>query len=88
MGYEAFCHEIGDDFLLDPMEVWKLPPIDIVLKPDAAMAYRKAEAALAEAKKNNPNWSVDKDWICDNQSCPNLYRHAHGEACKLKMEDM
>ncbi len=31
---------------------------------------------------------MDKDWICDNQSCPNLYRHARGEACKLKMEDM
>jgi hypothetical protein len=41
MGLEAFCHEIGDDCLLDPKEVWKLPPVDIVLKPDAAKAYRK-----------------------------------------------
>jgi hypothetical protein len=31
---------------------------------------------------------MDKDWNCDNQSCPNLYRHARGESCKLKMEDM
>jgi hypothetical protein len=88
MGYEAFSHEVGEDCNLDPMEVWKLPPIDIVLKPDAARAYREAEAALAEAKEKNPNWSMNKDWICDNQSCPNLYRHARGEACKLKMEDM
>jgi len=88
MGYEAFNHEIGEDCKIDPMEAWKLPPIDIVLKPDAAKAYREAEAALAEAKEKNPNWSMDKDWICDNQSCPNLYRHARGEACKLKMEDM
>ena len=36
MGYEAFSHEVGEDCNLDPMEVWKLPPIDIVLKPDAA----------------------------------------------------
>jgi len=88
MGYEAFCHEIGEDCLLDPKEVWNLPPIDIVLKPDAAKAYREAEAALAEAKKKNPDWSMNKDWICDDQSCPNLYRHARGESCKLKMEDM
>ncbi len=54
MGYEAFCHEIGEDCLLDPKEVWKLSPIDIILKPDAAKAYREAEAALAEAKEKKP----------------------------------
>jgi hypothetical protein len=47
-----------------------------------------AEAALAEAKEKNPDWSMDKDWICADKSCPNLYRHARGEACKLRMEDM
>jgi len=88
MGYEAFNHEIGEDCKTDPMEAWIMSPIDIILKPDAAKAYREAEAALAEAKEKNPNWSMDKGWICDNQSCPNLYRHARGEACKLKMEDM
>jgi hypothetical protein len=71
-----------------PIERCQLPPIDIVLKPDAAKAYRKAEAALAEAKEKNPDRSMDKDWICDDNSCPNLYRHAREESCKLKMEDM
>ena len=47
-----------------------------------------AEAALAEAKEKNPDWSMGKDWICADKSCPNLYRHARGEACKLRMEDM
>jgi hypothetical protein len=78
MGLEAFGHELGEDCLLDPKEVWKLPPIEIILKPDAAKAYREAEAALAEAKEKNPDWSMNKD----------LYRHACGESCKLKMEDM
>ncbi len=61
MGFEAFCHEIGEDCLLDPKEVWKLLPIDIVLKPYAAKDYREAEAALAEAKEKNPDWFMDKD---------------------------
>jgi hypothetical protein len=73
MGLEAFSHEIGEDCLLDPKEVWKLPPIEIILKPEAAKAYREAEAALAEAKKKNPDWSTDKNWICADKSCPNLY---------------
>ncbi len=47
-----------------------------------------AEAALAEAKEENPDWSMDKDWICADQRCPNLYRHARGKACKLRMEEM
>ncbi len=93
MGLEAFGHEIGEDCLLDPKEVWKLPPIEIILKPEAAKAYKEAEAALAEAalaeaKEKNPDWSMDKDWICADRSCPNLYRHARGESCKLKMEEM
>jgi len=88
MNLEAYGHEIGEDCLLDPKEVWKLPPIEIILKPDAAKAYREAEAALAEAKEKNPDWSMKKDWICADKSCPNLYRHARGESCKLRMEDM
>jgi hypothetical protein len=88
MGNEAFNHEIGKECEKDPMEAWISGPADIILTDDAAKVYREAEAALAEAKEKNPNWSMDKDWICDNQSCPNLYRHARGEACKLKMEDM
>jgi len=88
MGNEAFNHEIGKECEKDPMEAWISGPADIILTADAAKVYREAEAALAEAKEKNPNWSMDKDWICDNQSCPNLYRHARGEACKLKMEDM
>jgi hypothetical protein len=28
MNLEAFGHEIGEDCLLDPKEVWKLPPIE------------------------------------------------------------
>jgi hypothetical protein len=88
MGLEAFGHEAGEDCLLDPKEVWKLPPIAMVLKPEAAKAYLEAEAALAKAKEKNPDWSKDKDWICADKSCPNLYRHARGEACKLRMEDM
>jgi hypothetical protein len=88
MGLEAFRHEIGADCLLDPKEVWMLPPIEIILKPEAAKAYKEAEAALAEAKEKNPDWSMDKNWICADKSCPNLYRHARGESCKLKMEDM
>ncbi len=45
-----------------------MEPADIILKPDAAKAYREAEAALAKAKEKNPTWSTDKDWICDNKS--------------------
>jgi hypothetical protein len=74
MNLEAFGHEIGEDCLLDPKEVWKLSPIEIILKPEAAKAYKEAEAALAEAKEKNPDWSMDKDWICADKSCPNLYR--------------
>jgi hypothetical protein len=70
MNLEAFGHEIGEDCLLDPKEVWKLPPIEIILKPEAAKAYREAEAALAEAKEKNPDWSMDKNWICADKSCP------------------
>jgi hypothetical protein len=88
MGLEAFSHEAGEDCLLDPKEAWKLPPATIILKPEAAKAYMDAEAALAEAKEKNPDWSMDKDWICADKNCPNLYRHARGEACKLRMEDM
>jgi hypothetical protein len=88
MGLEAFSHEAGEDCLLDPKEAWKLPPATIILKPEAAKAYMDAKAALAEAKEKNPDWSMDKDWICADKSCPNLYRHARGEACKLRMEDM
>jgi hypothetical protein len=33
MGLEAFSHEIGEDCLLDPKEVWKLPPIEIISSP-------------------------------------------------------
>ncbi len=51
MGLEAFGHEIGEDCLLDPKEVWKLPPIEIILRPEAAKAYKEAEATLAEAKE-------------------------------------
>jgi hypothetical protein len=51
MGLEAFGHEIGKDCLLDPKEVWKLPPIEIILKPEAAKAYKEAEAALAEPRR-------------------------------------
>ena len=88
MGLEAFGHEAGEDCLLNPKEAWKLPPASIILKPEAVKAYMDAEAALAEAKEKNPDWSKDKDWICADKSCPNLYRHARGEACKLRMEDM
>jgi len=88
MGLEAFGHEAGEDCLLNPKEAWKLPPASIILKPEAVKAYMAAEAALAEAKEKNPDWSKDKDWICADKSCPNLYRHARGEACKLRMEDM
>ncbi len=88
MGLEAYGHEIGADCLLDPKEAWKLSPIEIILKPEAAKAYKEAEAALAEAKEKNPDWSKEKDWICSDKSCPNLYRHARGESCKLRMEDM
>ncbi len=88
MGLEAFCHEVGEDCLLDPKKLWKLPPIEIILKPEAAKAYKEAEAALAEAKEKNPDWSMYKDWIWADKNCPNLYRHARGESCKLRMEDM
>jgi hypothetical protein len=88
MNLEAFGHEIGEDCLLDQKEVWKLPPIEIILKPEAPRAYMEAKAALAEAKGKNPDWSMDKDWICADKGCPNLYRHARGESCKLRMEDM
>jgi hypothetical protein len=88
MGNEAFNHEIGKECEKNPMEAWISEPADIILTSDAAKVYREAEAALAKAKEKNPNWSKDEDWICDTKSCPNLYRHARGEACKLKMEDM
>ncbi len=48
---EAFGHEAGEDCLLNPKEVWKLPPIEIILKPEAVKAYMAAEAALAEAAR-------------------------------------
>jgi hypothetical protein len=51
MNLEAFGHEIGGNCLLDLKEVWKLPPIEIILKPEAAKVYKEAEAALAEAKE-------------------------------------
>jgi hypothetical protein len=88
MTLEAFNHEAGEDCILDPKEVWNLPPAMIILKPVAAKAYMDAEAALAKATKENPDWSLDKDWICADRRCPNLSRHARGEACKLRMKEM
>jgi hypothetical protein len=31
---------------------------------------------------------LKEDWICADQQCPNLYRHARGEACKLTIEEL
>ncbi len=50
---EAFNHEIGKECEKNPMEAWISEPADIILTSDAAKAYRKAEAALAEAKEKN-----------------------------------
>jgi hypothetical protein len=88
MRLEAFNHEAGEDCLLDPKEVWNLQPVMIILKPVAAKAYMDVEAALAKAKEEDAGWSLKEDWICADRRCPNLYRHARGEACKLTMEEM
>ena len=88
MTLEAFNHEAGEDCILDPKEVWNLPPAMIILKPVDAKAYMDAEAALAKAKEEDAGWSLKEDWICADRRCPNLSRHARGEACKLTMEEM
>ncbi len=84
---DAFCI-LKNSLVSEPVMAFPRADRQYALITDAAKAYREAEAALAEAKEKNPNWSTDKDWICDTKSCPNLYRHARGEACMLKMEDM
>ncbi len=39
-------------------------------------------------KETDEDWATKSDWICNDHLCPNPYTHAHGDPCKLTMEDL
>ena len=38
-------------------------------------------------KETDKDWANKRNWICNDQFCPNPYTHARGDPCKLTMED-
>ena len=43
---------------------------------------------LFNKKENDEDWATKRNWICDDQLCPNPYTHARGDPCKLTIEDL
>ncbi len=41
-----------------------------------------------DKKAADEDWANQRNWICDDQFCPNPYTHARGDPCKLTMEDL
>ena len=49
---------------------------------------KTAKWKLFKKKEIEDDWAAESNWICNDQQCPNPYTHAHGDPCKLTMEDL
>jgi hypothetical protein len=49
---------------------------------------KAAKWNLLDKKETEKDWANKRDWICNDQFCPNPYTHARGDPCKLTMEDL
>jgi hypothetical protein len=49
---------------------------------------KPAKWSLLNKKEIDEDWATKRNWICNDQLCPNPYTHARGDPCKLTMEDL
>ncbi len=49
---------------------------------------KAAKWSRLDKKATDKDWANKRNWICDDQVCPNPYTHARGDPCKLTMEDL
>ena len=49
---------------------------------------KAAKWSRLDKKATDKDWANERNWICNDQSCPNPYTHARGDPCKLTMEDL
>ena len=49
---------------------------------------KSAKWSLLDKKETDEDWANKRNWICNDQFCPNPYTHARGDPCKLTMEDL
>ena len=49
---------------------------------------KAAKWSRLDKKAADEDWANKRNWICNNQFCPNPYTHARGDPCKLTMEDL
>jgi hypothetical protein len=49
---------------------------------------KSAKWSLLDKKEIDEDWATRRNWICNDQLCPNPYTHARGDPCKLTMEDL
>jgi hypothetical protein len=49
---------------------------------------KAAKWSRLDKKATDKDWDNKRNWICNDQFCPNPYTHARGDPCKLTMEDL
>ena len=49
---------------------------------------KAAKWSRLDKKATDKDWANKRNWICNDQFCPNPYTHARGDPCKLTMEDL
>jgi hypothetical protein len=49
---------------------------------------KPAKPTQSNEKEIDEDWATQRNWICNDQLCPNPYTHARGDPCKLTMEDL
>jgi hypothetical protein len=49
---------------------------------------KPAKWSLLNKKEIDEDWAAKRNWICNDQLCPNPYTHARGDPCKLTREDL
>jgi hypothetical protein len=49
---------------------------------------KAAKWSRLDKKAADEDWANKRNWICNDQFCPNPYTHARGDPCKLTMEDL
>ena len=49
---------------------------------------KSAKWSLLDKKETDEDWANKRNWICNDQFCPNPYTHARGDPCKLTVEDL
>jgi hypothetical protein len=54
----------------------------------AIFGLKQLSGVFFDKKETDKDWANKRNWICNDQSCPNPYTHACGDPCKLTMEDL